>query len=209
MLCMHTIIYFRVLVNILNNRVSSFESSFFNQLFVEVWGFGKILTIWGFGKILFLWNVCFWPNPVVSELTERGFFDHVKKIHELRKTVWNQWWFRATAQGWLMLWNSTLAVIVSNETKCFVHFSPFSRNPFREMRNYWLTYSLVANDIPLLFPGFRQEILEGSHVPITLPLVVCQVSLQLGQFQSNDHYRQDGGQSVVAEVYSLPRKKQI
>lgn len=51
---MRRIIYFSVLVNILNNRVSSFETSFFNQLFVEVWGFGKILTIWGFGKILFL-----------------------------------------------------------------------------------------------------------------------------------------------------------
>lgn len=54
-------------------------------------------------KFCFLWNFCFWPNPVVSELTELGFFDHVKKIHELRKTVWNQWRFRATAQGWLML----------------------------------------------------------------------------------------------------------
>lgn len=48
---MRRIIYFRVLVNILNNHVSSFESSFFNQLFVEVWGFGKILL---FVKFLFL-----------------------------------------------------------------------------------------------------------------------------------------------------------
>lgn len=197
---------FRVLANISNNHVSSFKSSFYYYLLrirIKVWYFRASgqnpLSV----KFLFsIKSSGFWSSWA------RFLWAH-EENNLLTKENRYQWLVYDRAWGWLMPWISTLTVIVSNETKFFMCFFHLAWDPFREKRNYWLTYRPVANYTPLFPPRFRNEILEDCYTIVTLPLVISQVSLQIGKFESNDHHRQDGGQSIVAEVYNLPKKKEL